>query len=207
MRARVFLGGEGPNELGSLALERSYRPDPLQPGVLETLLRGMQPDGWQVADAMKWKDIVKFQANGAMDAERRNVLGLALEAERANAHALAFLRDTDGDERRERAIHSAIAEARTDFPTLEIIGGTPKPLLEAWLLALAGENKTESLSKAQAVKRLAKHLPKKDTAAMVDYVRAAQPFNRVAKDAAGLHQWIGAAKKQLKKISKWALLH
>src|SRR5690606_40855718 len=104
-----------------------------------------------VADAMKWKDIVKFQANGAMDAERRNVLGLALEAERANAHALAFLRDTDGDERRERAIHSAIAEARTHFPTLEIIGGTPKPLLEAWLLALAGENKTESLSKAQAV--------------------------------------------------------
>src|SRR5690606_29910005 len=139
-------------------------------------------------------------------AEKRNVLGLALEAERAKAHAVAFLRDTDGDARREQTIHAAIPDAKALCPGLEVIGGTPKPLLEAWLLALTGKTKTDGLSTKQAVELLGKQVSQKDTAAMVDYVLEARPFNRVAQDAAGLRKWLSEAKKCLKLITKLAVL-
>lgn len=204
MSAQVFLGGEGANELGSLARDPVYQPAEPQPGVLETLLRSVQPEGWEVAGAKVWKRIVKYKAKGPVNAEQRNVLGLALEAERANAHALAFLRDTDGDADREEAIQAAIPTAKALCPTLEIIAGTPKPLLEAWLLALKGQTKTEGLSKTQAVKRLAEHVPEKDTAAMVDYVRDARPFAQIAEDAVGLRSWLSEAERVLKAITKLA---
>src|SRR5690606_2728215 len=86
MSGRVFLGGEGPNELGSLARDPSYQPADPEPGVLETLLRSVERDGWEVAGAVTWKRIVKYKAKGPMNAEKRNVLGLALDAERAEAH-------------------------------------------------------------------------------------------------------------------------
>ncbi len=207
MSVRVYLGGEGPNELGSFARHPSYQNVNPQPGVVETLLRSVEPEGWEVVGAVMWIRISKYRAKGPMDVEKRNVLGLALEADRAGAHALAFVRDTDGDPQREQVIHDTIPVARERHPDLKIIGGTPKPLLEAWLLALKGETKTEGLTTTRAVKLLvAKQVPKKDTAAMVDYVRRAAPFKQVARDADGLRSWLKEAEDVLTLLTKPAVL-
>ncbi len=55
---RVFLAGEEPNELGEWSHHPSYRKDPPLTGVIEALLREVEPDGWKVVDAVLWKKIL-----------------------------------------------------------------------------------------------------------------------------------------------------
>ncbi len=66
---RVFLAGEGPNELGAFGKEESFQPSNdkerrQSPGVLEALLRHVQEDGWEVTGGIRWKDIRKLQVGG-----------------------------------------------------------------------------------------------------------------------------------------------
>lgn len=55
---KVFLGGEGPNELGGRVKESMYRDPSPEPGVLEALLRQINP-GFTVTGALVWKRITK----------------------------------------------------------------------------------------------------------------------------------------------------
>jgi hypothetical protein len=119
---RVFLGGEGRNELGSRARESAYQTDE-QPGVLQALLRRTQPDGWTVAGATQWKNIRKLDAKGPTPTEERNVLGLVVEAIRAESRVVAFVRDADDDADRPRVIANAIEKARQAFSYIDVIGG------------------------------------------------------------------------------------
>lgn len=54
-KLEVFLGGEGSNELGSRPRDPMY---PSTPGVVETLLRGVQRDGWEVNGTCKWSNML-----------------------------------------------------------------------------------------------------------------------------------------------------
>lgn len=54
---KVFLGGEGSNELGT----RWYVPMGDELGVVEALLRRIRPGGWRVAAALPWK---RFASTG-----------------------------------------------------------------------------------------------------------------------------------------------
>jgi hypothetical protein len=194
--ALVFLGGEGPNELGSRARHPSYNDD--QPGVIEALLRRVQEQGWAVSGAVTWSRIRKFQARGPTPREERNVLGFVLEAKRAGAHIAAFLRDADDDAERLAVIKAAITRARELYPDVDVIGGVAVPVLEAWLLALSGEAKTERLGKAAAQSRLAaRGVPEKSTAAMVQIVRDAR-IDSIPVDAAGLRTWLKTAEEVLR---------
>ena len=76
---KVFLVGEGPNELGSWGRHPSYRSAPT-PGALEALLRRMCADGWEIGGATLWKDIRKYRSGTPESAETRHVLGAALDA-------------------------------------------------------------------------------------------------------------------------------
>lgn len=110
---KVFLGGEGSNELGT----RWHRPMGDQPGVVEALLRRVRADGWCVGGARLWKTIRKYQAGVARGApnhgDARNVLGLVLHAYEAACELLVFVRDDDGDPDRDPAIAATLDAVAT----------------------------------------------------------------------------------------------
>jgi hypothetical protein len=107
--------------------------------VIETLLRHVQPSGWQVVGARNWAHIRKLRAHGPAPNEQRNVAALALHAREAGARVLAFVRDGDDQSSRVQDIDAAIGahEAKEDAP--DIVGGVAVPVLEGWLLSLQGE--------------------------------------------------------------------
>lgn len=87
---KVFLGGEGPDDLGDWFHLPSYRTSPPRKGVVEALLaRAAAAHAITVIGASAWKRIRKYQAKKPMPAEVRNVLGLALLAEEAGCNVLA----------------------------------------------------------------------------------------------------------------------
>lgn len=192
---KVHLGGEGKNELGSRALPEPYQSGDV-PGVVETLLRRVEPEGWTAARATPWKLIRKFSANASMSAEQRNVLGLVEAAARGEIPVVAFVRDADGDSERTKEIEAAIQEASDVFPSVQVIGGTANPVLEAWILAMKGEHGTEKLSKASAQTKLKEQGIDKDTAAMTSVVTDAD-FGRLPADAESLSRWMERAKQVL----------
>ena len=195
----VYLGGEGPNELGSRAAHPVYQIDK-NPGVLQTLLSKVQPEGWRVAGAVTWKKIRKYRARGTTPGEEQNVLGLVDAAGAARAQVVAFFRDADGDPARPAAITRGIEQAIALFPELEIIGGTAVPVLEGWILAILGVRGTEQLSKAGAQSRLAdRGIGSKDTRAMVETVQSCS-IERLPKDAESLRIWLARAGEVLPRL-------
>jgi hypothetical protein len=92
---RVILAGEGKNELGSFGVEAAFRDEP-EPGVVETLLRHVRREGWQVVDAILWKKLPKLQVGIRGRGEELNVLRAYHHARRRGCDILVFTRDRDG---------------------------------------------------------------------------------------------------------------
>lgn len=194
----VFLGGEGRNELGGRSGHPTYQSD-TEPGVIETLLRRVQPQGWRVVGARNWSQIRKLRARGPTPNEKRNVAALVLHAREAGAQVLAFVRDGDGDEERFLAINEALTAHESDAAEPDIIGGVAVPVLEGWLLSLQGEPGTESLSKAAALRLFfEKNGFLKDTPSIVQIAEQAD-LARIPIDATSLKAWLGKAKRVFKK--------
>lgn len=191
---KVFLCGEGANELGSRARERAYQNDE-QPGVIQALLRKVRPDGWRVGGAVTWKSIRKFKVGAAAHADTRNVLKAALDAREHGCDVLAFVRDEDGDTERSRAIDAGIERAERDGSgPLAIVGGVAVPAIEGWILALRGEARTEERGRAQLAAQLGADV--KSTEAYVAVVEAAD-LATVPVDAESLRAWIRRAEVAL----------
>ena len=188
--APIAFAGEGPNELGSRARERMYQED-AQPGVLQTLARRIQPEGWHVGLGIVWSRIRKLDSHRRMNAEVRNVLVAALDAREAGCSALVFARDTDGDEDRRRDIEQGAQQAVESFRAM----GAAHPRLEAWILALTGETHTED--RGHIDERLAEAgVDKKDTARMVAVVEAAD-LGAMPEDAHSLRAWLSSVRREL----------
>lgn len=195
-QARVFLGGEGQNELGSRLGHPAYQSNEA-PGVVEALLRRVRPSGWTVIGACKWCEIRKLRARGPSPQDEQNVLGLTLEAARARADVLAFTRDAEDDKGRPRVIAKALAQAQEQFPAVALIGAAAVPVLEGWILALQGETGTESLRQAAAQSLLGrKGIEDKNTRMMVEVVAKAD-LRAIPKDARSLHGWLARAETAL----------
>lgn len=109
---------------------------------------------------------------------------------------LAFLRDVDGELPREQAIHQVLASiADLGFAEmygyeLAIVGGTPRPKLEGWILCLLGVAKTDEMSRARVDREL--------TAAEVE-LKATRQYVAVAETGAlpsgtgSLPEWLARA--------------
>ncbi len=192
---KVWLGGEGPNELGT----RADRGD--QPGVVEALLVKVERSGWRVAGATRWKDIRKFRVGAALrDGENHqdihNVCGLALKALDNQCAVLAFARDADSDDRREDAIARGIAAARQLYPRVRVIGGCALPALEGWILALSGVPKTDDMSRKRTLEELRiRAIDEKSTTAYVALVEAAD-LARLPNGCDSLTTWLGSAQAE-----------
>jgi hypothetical protein len=139
---KVFLGGEGNNELGS----RWQEPMGEEPGVVEALLRKVRAGGWRVDGAVAWKALRKYQAGAARGtsghADGKNVVKLVIQAYERACEVLAFVRDDDGDPDRAEAIDEALAAisargfAEGYRYELGVIGGVARPSIEGWILQL-----------------------------------------------------------------------
>lgn len=194
---KIFLAGEGPNEIGNRAAHAAYRTE-ARPGVLEVLLRRVQPEGWEVGAARVWTSIRKYRVGKASHNDTHNVLGIALDAIEAGCDILAFSRDLDNDPDRKAAIEDGLARIPVVFPRPpEVIGGVAVPALEGWILALLGRRKTEELTTPQAVKALTEEsIDEKDGLAMVTVAEEAD-IDLVPEDAASLRAWLERAREVL----------
>jgi len=199
VNVKIFLVGEGKNELGSRVGDPSYQSDE-SPGVLHALLMRIEPAGWEVGGARDWKNIrkFKFKAGRAAHADTHNVLGAALDAKEAGCDVLAFMRDRDKDHGRKEAVDEGIRRVPATLSSApEVIGGVAVPKLEAWILALLQHRKTELLSPTRAEEVLAeKGIAAKDGLAMVRVVEQAD-LKQIPKDATSLNEWVARAESVL----------
>lgn len=196
-RVRVFLAGEGANELGGRHGHPSYQSDD-RPGALSALLSRVQADGWEVGGAREWKRIRKFRAGKADHEDTHNVLGAALDAKEAGCEVLAFSRDQDRDERRGAAVAEGTRRAEVKFgDSPAVIGGVAVPTLEGWILAILGVRGTPQMSPKRASEELAQRgVAPKDGAAMVAIIEAAD-LDAIAVDAVTLAAWVARARAVL----------
>jgi hypothetical protein len=176
MPARVWIVGEGNNELGvGDGYGKRHR------GVLEALLARVCEGGWECSGKLPWNAIRKFRAGGARLADPahgdyRNVLGLVLAAHEEAADAVAFSRDVDSDPEREEAVAMALTWIRNESGWLiAVIGGVAKPAIEGWILALRGVRDTDVMSRTRAAAHLAEHqIDSKSTAHYIDVIEKAE---------------------------------
>lgn len=200
---KVYLGGEGANELGT----RGQRPPGNDPGVIETLLRRVRPDGWRVEGAIVWKAIRKYQAGAAAHypthGETYNVLRLLLLAYEQDCEMVVFVRDVDGDDgRQDVAIQPLQSPAARRFAhergyQLAAVGCMATPNLEGWILCLLGRNGTDDLSPKRAQRDLeAAGVPAKSTHHFVEIART----RPLPANACSLDRWLSAARAAFQQL-------
>lgn len=148
---KVWLAGEGPSEIG----DRDIGGERV--GVLEALLRWVEPTGWVVDRASLWKRIRRYEAGRALRGagDDRSVQRLVQLAFEAGCEVVAFSRDRDSDPDRADAIERGIAAAVAARPEIGVIGGIARPCIEGWILALAGVKQTDAMSRPRCDRELA----------------------------------------------------
>lgn len=191
---RMLVCGEGRNELGRFHHHAAYRGEEV--GVLEALLQRISSESGtevQVIEGLRWRDIRKFQAGGHATAEERNVRGLVLQATERGIDCVAFVRDRDGDLERERRIERGLSTVGQDFPKTPVIGGVAVEKLEAWILGLLGQARSEELANPSLP------APTDTTEGMVAVVQAAE-LSKIPEDAASLRAWVERAQQALRAV-------
>jgi hypothetical protein len=189
---KVFIAGEGPDELGDWARHPAYRPTKREDyarGIIIALLARGGIDV-EVIDASLWKHIPKFRAGDHRHPETRTVLGLALRAEEKKCDALVFVRDRDRDEGREQDLEAGISDASARF-SLTIAGGMAVEETEAWILALLGERGSERHADAKST--LATRHEIESCADMVEVIDNAD-LTKLPDDAVSLRRWLERAR-------------
>jgi hypothetical protein len=187
---KIFLSGEGYDDIGDWAKEPPYRGDPPEIGVIEALLREVATAEITIAAACAWKKIRKYRSGQNAQRETRNVLGLMVEAEELGCDAVVFVRDRDGDAERQADIEEGIRLARDRGFAPALVGGVAIEEIEAWILAAMGEVRSERHGDAKAVLEERRGLAGR--AAMVAAVQE-RGLQRVAEDAASLRAWLNEA--------------
>lgn len=194
---RVILAGEGKNELGEFATEPAFRPEKPMPGVLETLLRHVRPDGWRVVDAIPWKKTPKLQVGLGGKGEALNVQRAYYHAQKRGCDIFAFSRDRDHEKfvHRDLEIEQAIEALASSKNHPAIVGGVAIEKLESWVLAVAGIRHSETLRQPEEKLREL-GIPGKDTAAMTQFI-ADSGFGKIPDDAHSLRRWLERAGRAL----------
>lgn len=193
---RVFIAGEGRNELGRWQDSSIAPAADGDQGAICALLSRTGVGDWAVGGALRWKDIKHYRSGSFRSRERRLVLGLALRATEEDCRVLAFIRDSDGDAARVEEIESALGELPdlAVAPGLRVAGGCAKPALEAWSLTFAGEPSAESWPKRRVEQRAAE-LGLSTTAAMTAAIEAGE--TTAVPHGSSLATWLARAERAL----------
>lgn len=206
MPARIWIVGEGNNELG-----RDDGSGTRGRGVLEALISRVCETGWECSGKLPWQAIQKFRAGGARLAaashgDYLDVLGLVLAAHEDAADAVAFSRDVDSDPDREDAVVKALAWIRdaSDW-SIDVIGGVAKPAIEGWILALRAVHGADAMSRSRAATHLAEQaIDLKSTdhyVGVVDEVAlGASPHFGLPPGSESLRAWLAMAHEVLNRL-------
>lgn len=146
---RVYLCGEGKDDIGRWAVEAAYRQQ-AQPsdGVIGTLARKMVPDGWQVVDGRPLKNVPVLRVGGGeRGSEARRFRGAVQLAREAECDVLLFARDEDGDGSRGDELRALAAAPYASPP--EVALAVVVPCIEGWVLELLRPG-SRTKAKAQA---------------------------------------------------------
>lgn len=148
MSLKVFLVGEGPNDIGRWSVDKTYRDSKSGDGVIGALARRQVEEGWHVEEGRAWKKLSVFKVGGGLDVdEKRFSIAKQLMRE-AGCDVLLYARDVDSDEDR-KALLVSLREANTDVGLAVV-----DPCVEGWLLELRGERKKHGWTKAGSQKAL-----------------------------------------------------
>jgi hypothetical protein len=191
---KLLLSGEGYDDIGDWAKEPMYRAKPPEIGVIEALLRKLNSGEIAIREAIPWKRIPKFRAGDHAHPETRNVLGLAVKADDMRCDALVFVRDRDRDADRQADIENGIKLAQTKFPDLAVAGGVAVEEIEAWILAVLGERRSEHHADAKRVLNESHSIAGR--AAMIGVLED-RDLSQIPPDAASLRAWIARASAAL----------
>ena len=198
---KVWLGGEGPSEIGDRDRREGERV-----GALEALLRKVEAEGWRVAGAVRWQRIRKFVVGAARGRDNHgdihSIAGLLNMAYEAGCEVVVFSRDVDAERERADAIARGIELSRAidHLRHLGVVGGPAVPALEGWILALRGVRDTEMMSRQKANALLdeaglgGKHAE--------DYVRVIKEadLGRLPPGCDELRRWIETARVVMAKV-------
>jgi hypothetical protein len=204
MPAKVWIAGEGNNELGGGDGQGQRGP-----GALEALLARVCEHGWECSGKLPWNLIQKFRAGGAhlgSHGDYLAILGLVLAAYEDAADAVAFSRDIDSEPEREDAVAAALAWIRDESGWLiEVVGGVAKPALEGWILALRAVPGTDEMSRARTKQHLAEQqIDVKSTEQYVDVIEQAElgdaPHFSLPSGAESLRAWLAIAHEILHRL-------
>ena len=208
---RIFLAGEGTNDIGSYAGDQGYW-DPQQAGFVGAVIRKVAAmlgtTNWEIVGGIPWKRLCRLDQPkaGARVSQRGDAAAVRQAAFKAtskayNADLLVFVRDTDGDKNRAAEIREGIAVAVGLFGTARphepVVAGIVDPVIEAWALALCGERGCERASKGSVQTRALKAgVGDKSTLALEKVVESAN-LERIPDDATDLHEWLTALRAVL----------
>lgn len=195
---KVFIAGEGTDEIGNFAQDPAYRPSRCQGGVIEALLRKVREKGWTIVDGCPWRRIRKFAVGRDLHGrERRNVLGLVDHAVEAGCDIVVFVRDRDGEKARSEAIDSAICAARALTPDTKVIGGTAVEAIDGWIIACLGHTRSEDLTdpKAALMEEFNVLTGEQKAEAVNNTI-----LNQLPQDARSLRAWLKEATETLSSI-------
>jgi hypothetical protein len=187
---KVFLSGEGPDDLGDWYHPPQYRKTPPTRGAIEALAGRVGDVRLEVVDARIWKKIRKFSFKPSVRGETQNVLGLVIEAEEAGAEVLVFVRDQDGYDDRRDDVEEGIRQAGARGYAVPIVGGVAVQEMEARILALRGERRSEGHVEAKRVLQVRHGID--DLPAKVAAIEEAD-LDDIPDDAASLRVWVDAA--------------
>lgn len=184
---KVFLSGEGDDDIGGWAKEAPYQGDPPEMGVIEALLRQVAAAEITIGGACVWKKIRKYRSGAHAQRETRSVLGLMIEAEELGCDAVVFVRDRDGDAKRQADIEAGVHQARAGEFVPVVVGGVAVEEIEAWILAILGERRSEQHTDAKAVLKERHGIDSRDKMVAVIQKRRLED---VPEDATSLHAWL-----------------
>jgi hypothetical protein len=202
---RIFLAGEGTNDIGSYAGDQGYW-DPQQAGFVGAVIRKVAAilgtTNWEIVGGIPWKKLHRLR--GKASRSEASAVGAAAFRARDKQHdadLLVFVRDTDGDKNRAAEIREGIAVAVGLFGTARphepVVAGIVDPVIEAWALALCGERGCERASKGSVQTRALKAgVGDKSTLALEKVVESAD-LDAIPGDAADLQEWLAALRAVL----------
>jgi hypothetical protein len=194
---KVFVAGEGSDEIGDFVHDPTYRRPECEGGILEALLRRSRAVGWVIADGCPWRRVRKFAFGRDLHGrEFRNVLGIVDQAAEAGCDIVAFVRDRDGEIDRQAAIEIAIAEVARLGLNVAVIGGVAVETVDAWILACLGEVSSEDVRDPKSVLQTRFGLSK--GAEKVEVIANAN-LGAVPTDARSLNIWRERAKTVLER--------
>lgn len=148
---KLFVTGEGANEIGKWIEHPSYRSSSKRgDGVLAALVRKKR-EAAMVVDGMAWKNARHFRA-GVARGDAHTLAAHALTASEAGADALVWARDTDGDVSRVKELKAKQEELRAEFRALKFIGGLPN---QAWVMAIGRLDVDPESRSKERLKKLA----------------------------------------------------